>query len=66
MTTSTLVTASLEAGNSSGNGISIEDIKILEQILYIHYLIYFQESQTKAKALIHFGNKVNGITPTYI
>lgn len=47
-------------------GTSIDNILlILDQILYIYYLFYFQKDNIKVKVLINSGSKVNRITSAY-
>lgn len=44
---------------------SKEDKVILEKVLYIHYLLFFQKDTTEFKALINSNSKINAMTQMY-
>ena len=44
-----------------------QEVRILDKILCIYYLIQFQRNKGKdILALLNFGSKVNAMTPSYI
>ena len=39
--------------------------KVLERVLYIHYLIQFKKDRTQVQALVDLGSEVNTIHPSF-
>lgn len=43
------------------------DMIILDKVIYIYYLVWFQKGGKKVyKAIINFVNEINAMTPVYI